>query len=367
MSASRGRLDKLYPGLTAKERAILVLQAWKRDEHEDPQVRLTMPDSQGAQFNYYIDLMNGVHDLTPYVIVVNQGVAQLGLKFAWLSTFDLWGLNASILGDYICFDTKEPITESDHKRRVEEARSRAAPVAELAEVLVERYDGWEEDDLEPPEDGDEEREVSDKAWNRVLAQKKKELARLADQGVLEGKRKGRRLLINVGSFYDWLGQPVPVFPDWGLEFEVFADDQADEVDRRRRARCSARDKLRRAPTNAVLRSLGGTAADGSKPAKENPHRIDETVEALCTTLREMVPARWREMRTAEVVLEEVAAEFDDEDPLHPQVRDALDEARRQLEDLVEHVQRRVGVFDLPEPDEEELATLRRAAKLAADG
>jgi hypothetical protein len=66
-----------------------------------------------------------------------------------------------------------------------------------------------------------------------------------------------------------------------------------------------------------------------------------------------------------VVLEEVAAEFDREGPLHPRVRDALDEARQQLEELVDDVQRRVGPFDLPEPDEEELATLRRTAKLAA--
>lgn len=364
MSARQGRLDKLYAGLTARERAILVLQAWKRDEDEDPQVRLTMPESQGAEFNYCIDLMNGVHDLTPYVIVVHQQAAQLGLKFAWLSTFHLWGLHTSTLAEYICFDTKEPITESAHKRRVEEARSKATPIAELAEVLVERYDGWTEDDLQASED-DEEPEVSDKAWNRVLAQKKKELARLIDQGVLEGTRKGRRLLINVGSFYDWLGQPAPVFPDWGVEFEVFPDEQADEVDRLRRARRCAQDELRRGPSDAVLHLLGGTAADDSKPAKKNRHRIDEVIDALHTTLREMVPARWRELRTAEVVLEEVAAEFDGEDPLHPRVRDALDEARQELEELVEKVQRRVGAFSLPEPDEEELATLRKTAKLAA--
>jgi hypothetical protein len=236
------------------------------------------------------------------------------------------------------------------------------PIAELAEVLVERYDRWEENDLLASED-DEEPEVSDKAWNRILAQKKKELARLVDQEVIEGKRKGRRLLINVGSFYDWLGEPAPVFPDWGVEFEVFPDEQADEVDRLRRARRCAQDELRRGPTDAVLDLLGGTAADDSKLAKKNRHRIDEVIEALCTTLREMVPARWRELLTAQVVLDEVAAELDGEDPLHPRVRDALDEAGQQLEELVEKVQRRVGAFSLPEPDKEELTTLRRIAKL----
>jgi hypothetical protein len=49
------------------------------------------------------------------------------------------------------------------------------------------------------------------------------------------------------------------------------------------------------------------------------------------------------------------------------VRDALDEARQQLEELIEKVQQRVGAFDLPEPNEEELATLRKTAKLAVSG
>jgi hypothetical protein len=41
------------------------------------------------------------------------------------------------------------------------------------------------------------------------------------------------------------------------------------------------------------------------------------------------------------------------------VRDALDEARQQLDELVEKVQSRVGAFDLSEPDKEELARLRK--------
>ena len=60
-----------------------------------------------------------------------------------------------------------------------------------------------------------------------------------------------------------------------------------------------------------------------------------------------------------MVIEEIAAGFDDEDLLHPLVRDALDEARQQLDDLVEKVQSRRGAFDLSEPGKEELARLRK--------
>lgn len=362
MTGKKARLDKLCPALTARERAILVLRTWKEGHDEDPQLRRTMPLSQVTVFNAYIDLMHGISDLSPYVLLLQQQVAQLGLRYAWLSTLDFWAITAFSLASYIWFDTKEPITESGHKLRVEDARSMMAPASELAQALAERFDGWAEDDLETAE-GDEEPEVSDKAWNRVLAQKKKELARLVDKGVLNGKRKGRRLLINVGSFYDWLGEATPAFPDWGIEFEVLPDDHEDEVDQLRQARSRAQASLQRGPTDSVLHLIGGTAPGDRKAPKDGQCRMDEVVEALCTNLRESVPAGWREVQAAEMVFEELAAEFDGEDPLDPLVRNALDEAKQELEELVEKLQTRVGTFDLPEPDEALLTKLRTVARL----
>jgi hypothetical protein len=91
--------------------------------------------------------------------------------------------------------------------------------------------------------------------------------------------------------------------------------------------------------------------------------MDEVVEALCTTLRESVPEQWRELREVEIVLEELAAEFQGEDPLPPPMRSVVDETRAELQELVEKTQRRVGPFDLPDPDKETLAKLRTIAKL----
>lgn len=362
MSGRKGRLDKLCSALTARERAILVLRAWKEGQDEDPQLRRTMPLDQVISFNAYIDLMHGISDLAPYILVLQQEVAQLGLRSAWLSTFDLWRLSAYTLAEYISFHTKEPITESEHKRQVKKARAKMAAVAELAEVLAERYDGWTEDELEPAGD-DDEPVVTDKAWNRVLAQKKKELARLVGQGELEGKRKGRGVLVNVGSFYDWLGEPVPVLPEWGTEFEVFPDDEADEVDRLRLGRSHTQEVLLRGPSDPLLRLLAGTDADDEKPGKGNQHRINEAVDALCMTLRDNVPLLWQEVQAVETVIEELAAEFDGEDPLDPFLRDALDKAKQELQDLIEKVQTRVGALDLPEPGDALLAKLRALAKL----
>jgi hypothetical protein len=43
MTGADGRLNKMYRGLTAKERAILVLSAWKQDRDEDLLARRKSP------------------------------------------------------------------------------------------------------------------------------------------------------------------------------------------------------------------------------------------------------------------------------------------------------------------------------------
>ena len=56
MSSLRSRLGKLAPGLTAKERFILLLRAHNAGEQADPEIRRTMPKSQIRAFNRYAHL-----------------------------------------------------------------------------------------------------------------------------------------------------------------------------------------------------------------------------------------------------------------------------------------------------------------------
>jgi len=153
--------------------------------------------------------------------------------------------------------------------------------------------------MEPSEDGGGEPEVSDAAWDRVLAEKEHEIAQLVDQGMLVGKRKGRRLLVSAGSFYDWVGEPVPLFPDWGWEYEVFPDKQADEVERLQSARRHGREMFERAPHELVLEPPERTAARLRKGSKEVPSGGDDLAAALLTKLCEGIRLRWRELRALE--------------------------------------------------------------------
>jgi len=353
-----GRLDKLYPALTAKERALMVLRAWKQDEEEDRRVRLTMPEGQIREFNRSIDLMNGAYALTSYIHVIGLHIDQLRLRYGWLLALELWAINALSLGEFICFETKEPITESEYRRRVEAARAEMVPASEFAELLTEDHEGWAVGDLKDRGDG-EEPTVTDAAWRRAYKEKERELAALVDEGVLAGERKGKRLLINAASFYGWRGVKVPVWPDWGLGFDVLPDTEAKEADRRRQARERARQALQRSPSFSALlrRGTGGDSPDGGRGSGEDG--ADRIRVALEERLREGASTWWQGLVAAEMVVDEVAAEFGGEDPLRPAERDALTDARARLEEMIKELGERLGPLELGEPSDELLDALRR--------
>ncbi len=74
-------------------------------------------------------------------------------------------------------------------------------------------------------------------------------------------------------------------------------------------------------------------------------------------VRSGIELRWTDLRLVETVVEEIAAEFDGEDPLGPKTREAIDATRESLGVLARHVER-LGDVDLREPTEEEVAGLR---------
>ena len=353
-----GRLDKLTPALTAKERAILVLRAWKEGVPEDPQVRSKMPPEQALEFNRYVGLMNGVNAfLTFYTGILDQSLALLDARYGWLLTLHLWALNVSDLACYITVYTKEPVTRSQHEQQLKAAREKTVPASELAEMLAEEYEGWTDSDLEPQK-GEEEPLVKAAAWKRVCGEKEREIAQLVDQGVLVGIRKRRRLYVNTGSFYDWLGKPVPFIPDWGSEFEVFPDKQADEVRRLQEARRHTQEECQSAPLSLVLDLA---RRKPRRPRNASPQG-EEIAEAVGTRLREGIQLRWRELRSIELVLEEVAEEFDGEAPTRPWEREALDNGKKRLEELHRAAQTYAGAFQLPGPDEEETEQVREVIR-----
>ena len=107
MSLLDTRLNRLMPTLKAKERAMLVLGSLRDGTPEDPKWRRAMPTSQVAEFNRYIGLMNACNvQVGALIMLVNQSVEKLELRFAWFTSLVLWGSHAEDLEDYIDRYTK---------------------------------------------------------------------------------------------------------------------------------------------------------------------------------------------------------------------------------------------------------------------
>ena len=114
MSAST-RSGKLFAALTAKERAILVLRAWKGGREPDPQIKATLPNDQITEYNGLIDLMNEVHgSVSPFVLRIRAQVEQLGMLEGWIFTLMAWGLQTFDLAVHIFTEEPEPITQSEY-------------------------------------------------------------------------------------------------------------------------------------------------------------------------------------------------------------------------------------------------------------
>jgi len=353
------RLERLYPELSAKERALLVLQSWKEGREEEPGWRLTMPESQVLAFNRYIGLMNGVNRrLGLGLYAITQEVEKLSLRLGWLVTLAAWGIRNFELATYIALETKEPITESAYRELVEKERSQFVPVGELAELLVERHEDWSDDDLARDENHHDEVIVKDEAWTGMRKEKERELARLVGKGTLRGKGKGSRLQVNVGSFFDWLGEEAKAWPEWALAYDVLPDDQATLIESRRQMRQRARDSLEAGPGLPVLHLKNWPKELRVVAEVRDQRDLDDLAKVHKELIREGIDEQWRQLEAMRTVVEEVAEEFGGEDPAVPDVRHMLDHTTERLVDLHEDAQTYVEPFELGEPSEEDVAAMR---------
>ncbi len=149
---------------------------------------------------------------------------------------------------------------------------------------------------------------------------------------------------------------VPVCPDWGKGYDILPDDQTDQVESLKKARHRAWEAISRSPTSPIQEAL---EASVGRNVTERQERWEEAMAALREQLREGVPWCWQEVRAVETLLEEVAVEFDGEDPLLPPVRNVLDKAHQELAELPAFLGAIHVEVELPEPDEERVDVLRQ--------
>ena len=106
------------------------------------------------------------------------------------------------------------------------------------------------------------------------------------------------------------------------------------------------------------------AAEKSFPALELPWTPDSSdyswlnvAERMDAGIRLWLVSLWEELRSIDIVLDEVAREFDGEDPLRPVMRAVVEKTRKMLMDLHE-VLSAARPLELKEPDEEAMDLAR---------
>src|SRR3954463_10695382 len=117
------RLTKLMPGLTAKERGILILRSLREQTPEDPSWRRSMPQDQSREFNRLIVLMNATNIYLPlYITMVAEWAAQMEVRLSWLMTLTQYGQALWELGKLV---------PTNKRKQAEKAMAEYWPVIEL--------------------------------------------------------------------------------------------------------------------------------------------------------------------------------------------------------------------------------------------
>jgi hypothetical protein len=361
MTDRRGRLDKLLPGLTARERTAAVLRAVREGRQADRSIlRATRPEQVGDMLRYLSTVDSLGFDLGLYLAYVGQRIEQLHLRLEALRDLHVCALVATNLAEYIWACTGEPITQSGYDERLQEAREALIPVAHLAQRLAEQ-------DLSP--DADQEAGDStdgENAWQRLLDEKEKAIRQLVRDGVLAGKGEGRHLLVTAGSFDEWTGKPSRPLAEWACTFDIFPDEQAGKVEALRLFRQHAREVLSFAPLDLVLGSPALRARRLRRKTETPIAGLDDIIDGLLAALLAGVEDRHRDLRAVELAVEDVAREFDVDDPLPPPIRSLLETSTASLDEACRGLEHYIGKTRLPEPDDSDVEEVRRLLRHAEE-
>ena len=97
MSGLDRRLGGLSPGLSARERVIMILRADAEGLPENPAWRRGMPDFQASECNHFIGIANGVnHVLVPHATVLLCEVETLEARFQLLAALVGWSAERTL-------------------------------------------------------------------------------------------------------------------------------------------------------------------------------------------------------------------------------------------------------------------------------
>ena len=336
------RLNRLSGALTAQERAILILEAWKAGRAEDPAWRRSMPADQAHAFNRYIEQMNQANVVLGRVIgVIHMQAEALEQREAWLVGLILWQEHIDEIRHAVRLAINEPITESEYNAAVEANRDEWVPVEDLAAFLAGKRE-YAGDDCEESETGWPV--VKDDVWDRAVAEEEKHLRRLVADGELPSRGKGKALKLQQRAIV-YFGHDVGAAPEDYLSYRLVPDDQAEAV------------KVEREYLRRLQRVIDWQSGDGpdTDELTDMPERMREGLKGT-TALR--LISTWVLLLSVEAVVKEIGESFNGIDPLRPVFREKLESTREKLLAIKEHLSYLRIEVELRDPLDEEIQEIR---------
>jgi hypothetical protein len=308
-------LERHYDRLTAKERAILSLKAWKNDEEPDEALKRSTPQHDVRMVSSHLRAVSKtglvVGGLASWLEAKLEG---LELRLALVAAMHLREIDRDRLDWLVRFDLPEVLTESEAAAQILERRAEPFTFEEAAWHLADH-------------------ELDDGDLARDVKRQEKRLRAAVKAGELQSAR-GKVLF---GDLLDWNGETLAPWANDGLHVAVLPDSASDYAEKATAAR-------------GALRAL---AAE------------DERLDGLREGMLRTAAAHLCEAETTRLSLEAVIAwaaeDFSGEEPVHPTLRDQLDAIAAVVTSLVEKLSSSGCEVALPEAgDEEMVETLQRA-------
>jgi len=336
VTVNDARLRKIHQGLTARERALAALEAYKADRKPDPTILSTTPSEQVAAYNTFIARLERLDTMgRSLLFAMDRAIGEVEALASEITALRLIDLRLEPVWTYLWLGAGEPITASDYARLLAKARSQRLTVDDGAEVLADRDEEAEETDTKAPQTD----------WEQQLVVKRRVIEEAVASGELKVGNKAGKHSITAGDLYDWLGDATPVSPKRGLRYDIHPDSETDEVGRLRALRDDAWNALEHLDTIS--------APDTEHPVGSGASPGETTFSAfLGQKVRNGVAHQWQELRAIEQVVETVAGELDCADPLLPTVGALLQRCRGRLEAVAHQSFGLVAPIELPEPDDE---------------
>jgi hypothetical protein len=273
-----GRIDNLFNGLTARERAVLVIRAVKSGRKVDPELRRRIPPAQENEFDELLSNADALRTIVSNLIVIWKTRMEVHvLRQALLAFLELQDNDMVGLASYIVPQVGEQVTDA---RRLMEEPARMRPGDELA--VGNDSDALAEAALEG--------------------------------GTIDGRLANQAIDPNLSSSLDRRGEPVPVKVARGEALEMVAGDQK-EVRRDMEAR------ERAGLINAIRNA-------SQMVEKDSPQ--GDLYSALEQALIRGVTTDSHELRAADQLLADLQGRLGGEDPLDLALRELLDNCRSEL-------------------------------------